>query len=135
MKEDHNFSNCKVGDLVTDALYGYGKIISIDNSPWPINVIFENNRRTSYTLSGRINTEVNPTLYHGHVELTITTSPRINYKKGEWIAVSNDEQDWFVEEFVRKENDSVITSTYSGFKDDWKFHKSLIELNEQLNKF
>ena len=90
--ETHDFTDAKVGDKVTCITYGIGTIINNRNSDaYPLIVMFADKGKDVYTLDGRVMLDAKPTLYHGHVEFTITTKPiRPDLKVDDRVIVWND---------------------------------------------
>lgn len=80
---NHDFSNAKVGDLVTSLMYGHGVIETIDlNSPYPIFVKFYKDNGGMYDYKGHDihgfydRLHFSPTLFKGHIDIN---SLSINY--------------------------------------------------------
>jgi len=72
----NDFSNAKVGDLVTSIIYGKGIIVTIHDlktSIYPICVNFtDKEKSTTYSICGRETEDDNiPTLYKGHIDFKI----------------------------------------------------------------
>ena len=136
--ETHDFSNAQVGDKVSHPIYGNGVIDRIDTTIWPINVKFTNNMIGSFTTSGSEHEEnTNPALYHGHNTFEIIATPVSPYKVGEWIAVLHGE-DWKFAQYIGMDNSGWATVRFNGDDEtmppcNYKYHKSLIELNAELN--
>lgn len=132
--ETHDFTAAKVGDKVSHPIYGNGVIDIIDETIWPINVKFMNNTIGSFTTNGKEHEEdTTPSLYHGHNTFQIIATPVSPYKEGEWIAVSIDDKEWYIEMFVGMTGHYVITQDFNCDRYRYQFHKSLTELNEELN--
>lgn len=87
----------KVGDTVTCVMFGKGKVISIIDTEYPINVMFDNDLKQSYTEDGRWldSVPVAPTLYKGRRNVEVKVSDPLpelpDFKCGDWIAVGFDE--------------------------------------------
>lgn len=130
--ETHDFSNAKVGDKVSHPIYGNGVIVELDHSEWPIDVDFTDNACFSFTLKGKEHeSDIIQSLYHGHNTFQIIATPVSPYKEGAWIAVSDDNKFWFIRQFVKMRQDSLIVAK-SKYTDDgdilWKYSKSLKEI-------
>jgi len=68
----NDFSDAKVGDLVTSIIYGKGKIIEISGDTYPIHVSFEIDNGSEYSVDGKeLIIEIIPTLYKGHIDFKI----------------------------------------------------------------
>lgn len=81
MNSNHDFSDAKVGDLVTSLRYGYGVIIKVSKSlTYPIIVQFIKDYNTdieSCNYSGlEYEKDFAPTLFKGHIDIN---SLSINY--------------------------------------------------------
>lgn len=135
--ETHDFSNAKVGDKVSNPFYGCGVISKIDKSKWPINVQF-NSQEVSFTVNGKeAEEDLISTLYHGHNTFQIIATPVSPYKDGEWIAVLHCDQ-WKLGKCVGMNQDGWATVRLDGDDEtippcNYKYHKSLTELNAELN--
>ena len=101
-KEINNFSNAKVGDLVTDIVFGVGVIKNIDDgSNYPIKVNF-NKTLVLYTTNGRHYVEeIRPRLYKGHLNLSISVESidpfaelKKAYAEGKEIEVNDNYYGW-----------------------------------------
>ncbi len=134
--ETHDFTAAKVGDKVSHPIYGNGVIINIDRSKWPIDVKFNINIVVPFTLNGKAHDEdLISLLYHNHNTFQIIATPVSQYKDGEWIAVSYKGKIWYIEKFVKMGDDGIGVNTEDlmGSKDWNEYHKSLTELNSELN--
>lgn len=79
LRKEEMFSDAKTWDKVWDFQKGWGVIVSLDFSSYPINVEFPNGVFTSYTLSGyEYLDDVNPSLFWDVVSFGIPSKPPAN---------------------------------------------------------
>lgn len=136
--ETHDFSNAKVGDKVSHPVFGNGVIKINDHSHLPIQVVFDQGHFGWFYSDGRYTiNDVLPTLYYGLNTFQIIATPVSPYKVGEWIAVLHGE-DWKFAQYIGMDNSGWATVRFNGDDEtmppcNYKYHKSLIELNAELN--
>ncbi len=135
--ETHDFTAAKVGDKVSHLIYGNGVIDSIDQGIFPINVKFRDHNRTFGIDGDEYKSSSTPKLYHNHNTFQIIATPVSPYKDGEWIAVKHGEE-WKLAQYLGMENGGWATVRFNGDDEtvppcNYRFHKTLTELNSELN--
>ena len=132
--ETHDFTSAKVGDKVSHPTYGNGVIYKIDDKlEYQIFVKF-NHSDATFTTDGKYHIDdIITTLYHGHNDFQIIATPKSPYKKDEWIAASHDGKYWFIEKFIGMDGSFVKSIDVNGESETFQYHKSLSDLNKELN--
>jgi len=126
-----NFKNVKIGDKVWDFIYGYGKVIDIENdSLYPIVVKFKNFIGLFNKNGIKINFE-NQTLFWDEIKFEIPKRPKIKLKKGKYLIDLNDDTIY--------ENDKFIDYLYEEYSKEnglVRNNKALAEnVLKQIKKF
>jgi hypothetical protein len=84
-------SEFKVGDTVTCAMYGEGKVIDVrDVLQYGVEVVFRGGLTQSYSVDGRLNEAANRTLFKGIVTFSVEFESRLLVAilpTGEWAEV------------------------------------------------
>ena len=130
--ETHDFTAAKVGDKVSHPIYGNGVIVEIDRSSYPLDVKFSDGV-SSFKADGSDGESRNQCLYNGHNTFQIIATPVSPYKDGEWIAVSVDCKRWGIERFIKMDGYMVVAVDDNDEMGKYQYHKSLTELNSELN--
>lgn len=131
----NDFSKAKVGDVVTCAVYGEGKIHHIDTDIYPISVDFTNTTKW-YTTDGRLDEDANPTLFKNKTQTEIIVKKAAPYQENELILVRDSETaPWKVAKFVSM---TPVNNVYARFigtltaaEHSFNYHCSLRDFDEK----
>lgn len=93
----------EIGQTVYCSVYGQGVVTSVNVNPGPyyIEVCFNEEFKSKYTIDGRFYRDSEITLSQTPIALIVNT-PIISFKKDEIVEVSDDGKDWAVAYFINK---------------------------------
>ena len=127
MRTDRMF---KVNQKVWSTSFGWGFIEKINTKDLstPIRVLFtlvEGDKL--YSMKGVRYNEALRTLFHEEIPIPESAlNPPWEPIKGEWIAVSNDQHNWIIKQFVKiSEINKIICTTTDQYFRSWNYAKPL----------